>query len=119
VPLLTPKKELVEQFTPTVFVGVTNDMTIAQEEIFGPVLSVITYRDDDRAVAIANDVEYGLHAYVYGEDRKRARAVANRILAGRVMINEVVDNPASPIGGFKMSGFGTKRGTADEAEHAA
>jgi acyl-CoA reductase-like NAD-dependent aldehyde dehydrogenase len=73
VPLLTPKKELVEQFTPTVFVGVTNDMTIAQEEIFGPVLSVITYRDDDRAVAIANDVEYGLHAYVYGEDRKRPR----------------------------------------------
>ncbi|MCU1682332.1 MAG: putative aldehyde dehydrogenase [Amycolatopsis sp.] len=69
-------------------------MTIAQEEIFGPVLSVITYRDDDEA--IANDVEYGLHAYVYGEDQGRARTVANRILAGRVMINEMVDDPASP-----------------------
>jgi aldehyde dehydrogenase (NAD+) len=95
---------------PTVFVGVTNDMTIAQEEIFGPVLSVITYRDDDEAVAIANDVEYGLHAYVYGEDQERARTVANRILAGRVMINEIVDDPASPFGGFKMSGFGREFG---------
>jgi aldehyde dehydrogenase (NAD+) len=95
---------------PTVFVGVTNDMTIAQEEIFGPVLSVITYRDDDEAVVIANDVEYGLHAYVYGEDQERARTVANRILAGRVMINEMVDDPTSPFGGFKMSGFGREFG---------
>ncbi|MFC5197076.1 aldehyde dehydrogenase family protein [Streptomyces kaempferi] len=95
---------------PTVFVGVTNDMTIAQEEIFGPVLSVITYRDDEEAIAIANDVEYGLHAYVYGEDQQRARAVANRILAGRVMINEIVDDPTSPFGGFKMSGFGREFG---------
>jgi aldehyde dehydrogenase (NAD+) len=95
---------------PTVFVGVTNDMTIAQEEIFGPVLSVITYRDDDEAVAIANDVEYGLHAYVYGKDQGRARTVANRILAGRVMINEMVDDPTSPFGGFKMSGFGREFG---------
>jgi aldehyde dehydrogenase (NAD+) len=95
---------------PTVFVGVTNDMTIAQEEIFGPVLSVITYRDDDEAVALANDVQYGLHAYVYGEDRERARTVANRILAGRVMINELVDDPTSPFGGFKMSGFGREFG---------
>ncbi|MER5917408.1 aldehyde dehydrogenase family protein [Streptomyces sp. NPDC001982] len=95
---------------PTVFVGVTNDMTIAQEEIFGPVLSVITYRDDEEAVAIANDVEYGLHAYVYGEDQQRARAVADRILAGRVMINEIVDDPTSPFGGFKMSGFGREFG---------
>ncbi|MFF4732320.1 aldehyde dehydrogenase family protein [Streptomyces mirabilis] len=95
---------------PTVFVGVTNDMTIAQEEIFGPVLSVITYRDDEEAIAIANDVEYGLHAYVYGENKERARAVADRILAGRVMINEIVDDPTSPFGGFKMSGFGREFG---------
>ncbi|MGW5277160.1 aldehyde dehydrogenase family protein [Streptomyces sp. NPDC004044] len=95
---------------PTVFVGVTNDMTIAQEEIFGPVLSVITYRDDEEAVAIANDVEYGLHAYVYGENKERARAVADRILAGRVMINEIVDDPTRPFGGFKMSGFGREFG---------
>ncbi|MCT9933624.1 aldehyde dehydrogenase family protein [Planotetraspora sp. A-T 1434] len=95
---------------PTVFTNVTNDMTIAQEEIFGPVLSVITYRDDDEAVAIANDVEYGLHAYVYGQDQERARKVANRILAGRVMINQIVDDPTSPFGGFKMSGFGREFG---------
>jgi aldehyde dehydrogenase (NAD+) len=95
---------------PTVFVGVTNDMAIAQEEIFGPVLSVITYRDDEEAVAIANDVEYGLHAYVYGENQERARAVADRILAGRVMINEIVDDPTRPFGGFKMSGFGREFG---------
>ncbi|MFD7056860.1 aldehyde dehydrogenase family protein [Streptomyces mirabilis] len=95
---------------PTVFVGVTNDMTIAQEEIFGPVLSVITYRDDEEAIAMANDVEYGLHAYVYGENKERARAVADRILAGRVMINEIVDDPTSPFGGFKMSGFGREFG---------
>ncbi|MGW2939021.1 aldehyde dehydrogenase family protein [Streptomyces sp. NPDC001156] len=95
---------------PTVFVGVINDMTIAQEEIFGPVLSVITYRDDDEAVAIANDVSYGLHGYVYGEDPQRARVVADRILAGRVMINQLVDDPTSPFGGFKMSGFGREFG---------
>jgi aldehyde dehydrogenase (NAD+) len=95
---------------PTVFAGVTNDMTIAQEEIFGPVLSVITYRDDDEAVALANHVEYGLHAYIYGQDQERARTVANRLLAGRVMINEIVDDPISPFGGFKMSGFGREFG---------
>lgn len=95
---------------PTVFVGVTNGMTIAQEEIFGPVLSVITYRDDEEAVAIANDVEYGLHAYVYGEDQDRARGVANRIIAGRVMINELFDDPTNPFGGFKMSGYGREFG---------
>ena len=95
---------------PTIFTGVTNDMTIAQEEIFGPVLSVITYRDDEEAVAIANDVDYGLHAYVYGEDRERARAVADRIVAGRVMINQFVDDPISPFGGFKMSGYGREFG---------
>ncbi|MDB5910181.1 MAG: aldehyde dehydrogenase family protein [Massilia sp.] len=97
---------------PTIFVGVTNDMTIAQEEIFGPVLSVITYRDDDHAVEIANDVEYGLHAYVFGGDQERARSVAARILAGRVMINEMIDDPTAPFGGFKLSGFGREFGLA-------
>ncbi|MFD3505792.1 aldehyde dehydrogenase family protein [Streptomyces sp. NPDC058678] len=95
---------------PTVFVNVTNDMTIAQEEIFGPVLSVITYRDDEEAVAIANDSAYGLHGYVYGEDLDRARGVANRVQAGRVMINQFFDDPTSPFGGFKMSGFGREFG---------
>jgi aldehyde dehydrogenase (NAD+) len=97
---------------PTLFANVRNDMTIAQEEIFGPVLVMITYRNEDEAVAIANDVEYGLHAYVYGADRARARAIANRLQAGRVMINQLVDDPKAPFGGFKLSGFGREFGVA-------
>jgi aldehyde dehydrogenase (NAD+) len=97
---------------PTLFANVRNDMTIAQEEIFGPVLVMITYRDEEEAIAIANDVEYGLHAYVYGTDKGRARSVANRLQAGRVMINEMVDDPKAPFGGFKLSGFGREFGVA-------
>jgi aldehyde dehydrogenase (NAD+) len=97
---------------PTLFAKVRNDMTLAQEEIFGPVLVMITYRDENEAVEIANDVEYGLHAYVYGADRERARALANRLQAGRVMINELVDDPKAPFGGFKLSGFGREFGVA-------
>jgi len=104
--------ELGNFVKPTLFAKVRNDMTIAQEEIFGPVLALITYRDAEEAVELANDVEYGLHAYVYGKDRERARALANRLQAGRVMINEMVDDPRAPFGGFKMSGFGREFGVA-------
>ena len=97
---------------PTLFAQVRNEMTIAQQEIFGPVLVMITYANEDEAVAIANDVEYGLHAYIYGKDRERALAVANRLQAGRVMINEMVDDPKAPFGGFKLSGFGREFGVA-------
>jgi len=97
---------------PTVFVGVKNDMTIAREEIFGPVLSVITYRDEEESIAIANDTQYGLQAYVCGEDMERAHRVANRLIAGRVTINEFVDDPAAPFGGFKLSGIGREFGLA-------
>lgn len=97
---------------PTIFTGVTNDMTIAQEEIFGPVLSIITYRDEEHAIEIANDVQYGLLGYVASEDKQRARRVASRILSGRVMINELVDAPTMPFGGFKMSGIGREFGLA-------
>ncbi|AKQ17211.1 MULTISPECIES: aldehyde dehydrogenase family protein [Pseudomonadota] len=97
---------------PTIFAGVTNDMTIAQEEIFGPVLSIITYRDEEHAIEIANDVQYGLLGYVASEDKQRARRVASRILSGRVMINELVDAPTMPFGGFKMSGIGREFGLA-------
>jgi len=72
---------------PTVFVNVNNDMTIAREEIFGPVLSVITYENDEDAIRIANDTEYGLHAFVSGTDVQRARRVASQLQAGRVAIN--------------------------------
>ena len=71
---------------PTVFVNVKNDMTVAREEIFGPVLCVIAYADEEDAIRIANDTDFGLHAYVSGTDAKRARRVASQILAGRVAI---------------------------------
>jgi aldehyde dehydrogenase (NAD+) len=95
---------------PTVFADVTNDMTIAQEEIFGPVLSIITYKDEDEAVRIANDTQYGLHAGVYGADKERAKAVARRIEAGQVDINGQGFNPLAPFGGYKQSGIGREYG---------
>jgi aldehyde dehydrogenase (NAD+) len=96
---------------PTVFANVSNDMTIAQEEIFGPVLSVIAYDTVDEAVSIANDSKYGLHAFVNGSDLPRARHVAGQILAGRVVINGMRDDPQAPWGGFKHSGIGREYGT--------
>jgi aldehyde dehydrogenase (NAD+) len=96
---------------PTVFVNVKNDMTIAREEIFGPVLCVITYDNDEDAIRIANDTSYGLHAYVNGTDVGRARHVASRILAGRVAINCLLDDQQAPFGGFKNSGVGREFGT--------
>ena len=85
-------------------------MTIAREEIFGPVLSIIAYRDTDDAVAIANDTPYGLQAYVCAADAKRASAVAARIEAGRVLVNTLAHEPAAPFGGFKQSGIGREYG---------
>jgi aldehyde dehydrogenase (NAD+) len=95
---------------PTVFVNVKNDMTIAQEEIFGPVLSVIAYDSEDDAIRIANDSRYGLHAAVIGTDLARARRVASRLRAGRVVINNLTDDPQAPWGGFKFSGVGREYG---------
>jgi aldehyde dehydrogenase (NAD+) len=95
---------------PTVFGDVRNDMTIAREEIFGPVLSIIPYRDDDDAIAIANDTPYGLHAYVFGADPARAHRVAAEIQAGRVFVNGLYDAPEAPFGGFKQSGLGREFG---------
>jgi aldehyde dehydrogenase (NAD+) len=96
---------------PTVFVNVKNDMTIAREEIFGPVLCVIAYGDDDDAIRIANDTSFGLHAYVNGTDIGRARRVASQLLAGRVAINGLLDDQQAPFGGFKNSGVGREFGT--------
>ncbi|WP_435948114.1 aldehyde dehydrogenase family protein [Dryocola sp. BD586] len=96
---------------PTVFVNVRNEMAIAQQEIFGPVLSVITWRDDEEAIKIANDTVYGLQAYVSGKDTRRVRAIAERLIAGRVFINGVYDEPHAPFGGFKQSGLGREFGT--------
>jgi len=95
---------------PTVFVNVKNDMAIAQEEIFGPVLCVIAYDTEDEAIRIANDSQYGLHAGVLGTDIERARRVASQIRAGRVVINSMTDDPQAPWGGFKYSGVGREYG---------
>jgi aldehyde dehydrogenase (NAD+) len=95
---------------PTVFVNVKNDMAIAQEEIFGPVLCVIAYDTEDEAIQIANDSKYGLHAGVLGTDIERARRVASQIRAGRVVINGMTDDPQAPWGGFKYSGVGREYG---------
>jgi acyl-CoA reductase-like NAD-dependent aldehyde dehydrogenase len=95
---------------PTVFADVRNDMTIAREEIFGPVLSIIPYDDEDDAVRLANDTIYGLHAGVYAGDKEHATAVARRIQAGQVDINGQNFNPLAPFGGYKQSGHGRELG---------
>lgn len=91
---------------PTVFAGVTNDMRIAREEIFGPVLSILTYGSEDEAVELANDTVYGLAAYVQGEDFERTRRVARKMRAGNVYINYPEWDVGIPFGGYKQSGNG-------------
>jgi len=95
---------------PTIFAGVRRDMTIAREEIFGPVLCVLAYEDEDDAIALANDSDYGLHGYVFSSDRLRARAVASRLKAGGVMINGLRHEPLAPFGGVGQSGLGREFG---------
>jgi aldehyde dehydrogenase (NAD+) len=95
---------------PTLFGDVTNDMTIAREEIFGPVLCLIAYDSDEDAIAIANDTDYGLQACVFSGNDARARTVADRIDAGRVLINGLFHEPQAPFGGFKQSGLGREFG---------
>jgi aldehyde dehydrogenase (NAD+) len=95
---------------PTVFVNVKNSMAIAQEEIFGPVLCVISYDSEEDAVRIANDSKYGLHGAVLGTDLKRARRLASQLRTGRVVINGMTDDPQAPWGGFKYSGVGREYG---------
>lgn len=95
---------------PTVFSEVRPDMTIAQEEIFGPVLSIIPYDTEEEAIQIANDTIYGLAAGVWSSDVEKAKSVARRIRAGQVEINGGAFNPVAPFGGFKQSGNGRELG---------
>ena len=95
---------------PTVFSEVTPEMTIAREEIFGPVLAIMPYDDEDDAVRIANDSEYGLAGGVYSADEERAKAIARRIRTGQVEINGAAFNPLAPFGGYKQSGHGRELG---------
>ncbi|MDD9963515.1 MAG: aldehyde dehydrogenase family protein [Gammaproteobacteria bacterium] len=96
---------------PTVFSHVTNDMTIAREEIFGPVLSLIGYEDDEDAVRIANDTVYGLSGYISSGDPERAKAIARRIRSGNVHLNGAPVDQLAPFGGYKQSGNGREWGS--------
>jgi aldehyde dehydrogenase (NAD+) len=96
--------------TPTVFADVTTDMTIAQEEIFGPVLSILKYEDEDEALRIANDSIYGLAGGVWSGDADKAKAFARKMKTGQIDINGGAFNVAAPFGGFKQSGVGRELG---------
>jgi aldehyde dehydrogenase (NAD+) len=95
---------------PTVFANVTKDMTIAREEIFGPVISIMGFKDEEEAVEIANDTSYGLAGYVSAGSLDRARSVARRIRAGNINLNGVPNERAAPFGGYKQSGNGREWG---------
>ncbi|MFD1734179.1 aldehyde dehydrogenase family protein [Deinococcus malanensis] len=99
---------------PTVFANVTNDMTIAREEIFGPVLVILGYDSVEQAVEIGNDTDYGLSAYVSGADLTQVRKVGAKLRAGQVVLNGAFDLMA-PFGGYKMSGNGREWGTLPSA----
>ena len=96
---------------PTIFSGVTREMTIFTEEIFGPVLSIIAYDSEEEAIEIANDTVYGLAAGVWGSDVEHAKKVARRLQAGQVEVNGGSFNIAAPFGGYKQSGLGREGGT--------
>ncbi|HUF33026.1 MAG TPA: aldehyde dehydrogenase family protein [Acidimicrobiales bacterium] len=96
---------------PTVFSGVTSDMTIAQEEIFGPVLAILPYDTEEEAIAIANDSIYGLAGGVWSGDKERATKVARQMRTGQVEVNGGSFNPMAPFGGYKQSGKGRELGT--------
>ena len=95
---------------PTVFADVDNSATIAQEEIFGPVLSVIAYGDVDDAIRIANDSDYGLGGSVWTTDAERGEDVARRVRTGTIGINKYLPDPGAPFGGVKASGIGRELG---------
>ncbi len=95
---------------PTIFDGVTSDMRIAQEEIFGPVVSIMRYRDEDEAVRIANDSAFGLSGTVFTADVARGERIARGVRTGNVSVNGMQLEPVGPFGGYKQSGLGREGG---------
>ena len=95
---------------PTIFANVNNDMTIAKEEIFGPVLSILGYKDEDDAIKIANETIYGLSGYVSSQNLEKANKVASKLRTGNVHINNAPGDQSAPFGGYKMSGNGREWG---------
>ncbi len=97
-------------YEPTLFTDVRNDMAIAREEIFGPVIAAIPFRDEAEAIALANESDFGLYGYVWSGDTARAVRVARALRTGTVQINGSSPNPEAPFGGYKMSGVGRDGG---------
>ena len=116
-PGIPPGLESGNYVTPTVFADVDNSMRIAQEEIFGPVLVVVAYDDEDDAVRIANDSEYGLSAGVWSADEDHALAVARRLRTGTVTVNGAAISFDGPFGGYKAGGIGREYGAAGLAQY--
>ncbi len=105
-------------FDPTVLADVPDDAALLKEEIFGPVAPVKGFDDEDEAIAAANDTEFGLVAYVYTRDLKRALRVVEKLETGMVGLNQgMVSNPAAPFGGIKQSGFGREGGPEGIGEY--
>ncbi|HKA03752.1 MAG TPA: aldehyde dehydrogenase family protein, partial [Acidimicrobiales bacterium] len=96
---------------PTLIAGCTNDMTVAQEEIFGPVVVAIPFDDEEEGIAIANATDFGLYDYVWSGDTAQALRVAQRLRTGNVGLNTLNRNPETPFGGFKKSGVGRDGGS--------
>jgi aldehyde dehydrogenase (NAD+) len=113
-PAHLPKGWYVE---PTLLTGVSNDMTVAREEIFGPVTALIPYRDEEDAIRIANDSSYGLSGSVFTADPAHGFEVARRIRAGTFSVNTYAADLNSPFGGFKQSGIGREHGVAGLQEY--
>jgi succinate-semialdehyde dehydrogenase/glutarate-semialdehyde dehydrogenase len=105
-------------YNPTVLAGVPEDAQMRQDEIFGPVAPIFDFADEQQAVAAANDTEYGLVAYVYTRDLKRALRVCEGLQTGMVGLNQgIVSNAQAPFGGIKQSGFGREGGTEGIGEY--
>ncbi len=107
----SPKSLEGAYYEPTLLTNVKKDMRVWQEEVFGPVLPIISFKDEAEAIELANDTQYGLSAYIFTEDKNKASNVASKIEAGTININDAnCVMPCNPFGGYKLSGIGREHG---------